>query len=53
MINGYKVAALCVSEIQNENTQSMIAPAVSVAFGKELAVPAVQYDNRSVSGYGV
>ena len=26
MINGYKVAALCVSEIQNENTQSMIAP---------------------------
>ncbi len=26
MINGYKVAALCVSEIQNENTQSMIDP---------------------------
>ena len=26
MINGCKVAALCVSEIQNENTQSMIYP---------------------------
>ena len=26
MINGCKVVALCVSEIQNENTQSMIYP---------------------------
>ena len=53
MINGYKVAALCVSEIQNENTQSMIAPLYQSLLEKELAVPAVQYDNRSVSGYGV
>lgn len=26
MIDGHKVAALCVSEIQNENTQSMVMP---------------------------